>query len=133
MELKYTGSSHLNAVSSNTVILGNLCFDTGQFTDAGFSHKIVVNTLIVNMEYIRHVKFVNKITDKNNVNNQSYLSQFYGKNRCDCWTGTPWHTTHIVQFPSHNKVFSSPFIRVRQGHSVLKFLLPTYLPIFETT
>ena len=72
MELKYTGSSHLNAVSSNTVILGNLCFDTGQFTDAGFSHEIVVNTLIVNMEYIRRVQFVNKITDKNNVNNQSY-------------------------------------------------------------
>ena len=138
MELKYTGSSHLNAVSSNTVILGNLCLDTGQFTDAGFSHEIVVNTLIVNMEYIRRVQFVNKITDKNNVNNQSYLSQFYGKNRCDCWTGIPgipytYDTTHIVQFLSHNKVFSSPFIRVRQGHSVLKFLLPTYLPIFETT
>ena len=72
MELKYTESSHLNAVSSNTVILGSLCFDTGQFTDAGFSHEIVVNTLIVNMEYIRRVQFVNKITDKNNVNNQSY-------------------------------------------------------------
>ena len=131
MELKYTGSSHLNAVSSNTVILGNLCLDTGQFTDAGFSHKIVVNTLIVNMDHIRHVQFVNKNTDKNNVNNQSYLSQFYGKNRCDCWTGTPGIPLILCSF--HHKVFSSPFIRVRQGHSVLKFLLPTYLPIFETT
>ena len=110
MELKYTGSSHLNAVSSNTVILGNLCLDTGQFTDAGFSHKIVVNTLIVNMDYIRHVQFVNKNTDKNNVNNQSYLSQFYGKNRCDCWTGIPgiplilcsfYHTTRFFQVPSY--------------------------------
>ena len=81
MELKYTGSSHLNAVSSNTVILGNLCFDTGQFTDAGFSHEIVVNTLIVNMEYIRHVKFVNKITDKNNVNKtHTFLDNFGAQN-----------------------------------------------------
>ena len=112
MELKYTGSSHLNAVSSNTVILGNLCLDTRQFTNAGFSHKIVVNTLIVNMDYIRHVQFVNKNTDKNNVNNQSYnYHTFMGKPDVIAGQehhGIPLtlcsfhHTTRFFQVPSYH-------------------------------